>query len=263
MNFPPSPIPLNQINNYNISINPAKLITDNNFNPTHGLWMCNYCKTTFSTFNSASHHEELCPLNPLNMDPVPLSQLKVKYDTKHKLHTTTLSLPTDSQSLSERQCYVRSHLIELFSANEIDVTQGNSKGIKKINLYQIGFRCIYCKHMDSKYRSERSVSYPSTIRKIYQSIADMQRFHFGSCTQIPESVRVLYGRLKATRKRGKGCVMGYWCESARRIGLCDVGGRGIYMRNNEHESLKMQSLGCNDRRIREDVEKYQIRMELE
>jgi hypothetical protein len=59
--------------------------------------------------------------------------------------TYTFSIPTqDTQSLSNRQCYIRTHLIELFIANEMDVQSRPTKGKQKIYCGQVGIRCAYC-----------------------------------------------------------------------------------------------------------------------
>lgn len=59
--------------------------------------------------------------------------------------TYTFSIPTqDTQSLSNRQCYIRTHLIELFIANEEDVQSRPTKGKQKIYCGQVGIRCAYC-----------------------------------------------------------------------------------------------------------------------
>jgi hypothetical protein len=150
--------------------------------------------------------------------------------------TYLFSLPTDSQSLSDRQCYIRSNFIELFIATEHDVSARPAKGSQKIHVGQIGIRCAYCvvvdnnnasssslllggeeggsstnqrkvvvaKQQHQQPRVERAVCYPQSISRIYQTVADMQRRHFEKCTRIPVRVMGTYKSLKSTRPRGKG-----------------------------------------------------------
>eukprot|EP00986_Skeletonema_menzelii_P009566 scaffold4383_cov145-Skeletonema_menzelii.AAC.5 len=156
--------------------------------------------------------------------------------------TYLFSLPaTDSQSLSNRQCYIRSTLIELFLATEEDVASRPAKGSQKIHIGQVGIRCAYC--VDNKRnakhkllqelhrpRVERAVCFPQSISRIYQTVADMQRRHFEKCARIPVQVMGTYKSLKSTRPRGEGTPQEYWESSARKIGLVDSGVEGMGIR---------------------------------
>jgi len=133
-----------------------------------------------------------------------------------------LSTPLDTDSLSDRQCYVRSHFVELFIATSVDVSTRHSRGAQKLHLNQIGLRCAYCVKLKGRDRAERAICYPSSISRIYQTVADMQRFHFESCVAIPPKVLHAYKSLKTTRPRGVGSPQSYWDKSAREIGLVDT-----------------------------------------
>lgn len=135
--------------------------------------------------------------------------------------TFSLALPTDGQSLSDRQCYVRTHFVELFVATEADVSARHSRGAQKLHLNQVGLRCAYCAKLKPRDRAERAVCYPSSINRIYQTVADMQRFHFEACSAIPPKVLRIYKSLKTTRPRGVGSPQSYWDKSARELGLVD------------------------------------------
>ncbi|CAB9497263.1 expressed unknown protein [Seminavis robusta] len=132
-----------------------------------------------------------------------------------------LSLSTDSDSLSDRQCYVRTTMVEIFAASEKDVAARHTKGAQKLAVGQVGIRCVYCSHLRPRDRAERAVCYPSSISRIYQTVADMQRFHFEQCTEIPSEVREIYKSLKTTRPRGVGSPQTYWVQSAKVLGLAD------------------------------------------
>ena len=131
-------------------------------------------------------------------------------------------MPSDRDSLSDRQCYVRSEMVEIFAATEKDVTARHSKGAQKLIQGQVGIRCVHCSHLRPRDRAERAVCYPSSISRIYQTVADMQRFHFEQCREIPEHVRQIYKKLKTTRPRGVGSPQTYWMSSAKNLGLVDT-----------------------------------------
>eukprot|EP00978_Attheya_sp_CCMP212_P023230 scaffold70598_cov60-Attheya_sp.AAC.7 len=132
-----------------------------------------------------------------------------------------LSMPTDVESLSDRQCFVRSKFVEVFAATELDVSARHSKGAQKLIVGQVGIRCVFCRHLRPRDRAERAVCYPSSISRIYQTVADMQRFHFEACHEIPDEVRSLYKSLKTTRPRGVGSPQSYWVQSAKLMDLID------------------------------------------
>jgi hypothetical protein len=132
-----------------------------------------------------------------------------------------LSMPDDADSLSDRQCYVRAKFVEVFAATENDVAARHSKGAQKLTMGQVGIRCLHCAHLRPKDRAERAICYPSSISRIYQTVADMQRFHFEQCREIPDDVRRIYKSLKTTRPRGVGSPQVYWIQSAKLLHLVD------------------------------------------
>jgi hypothetical protein len=132
-----------------------------------------------------------------------------------------LAMPTDTDSLSDRQCYVRSEMVEIFAATEKDVAARHSKGAQKLVQGQVGIRCVHCSHLRPRDRAERAVCYPSSISRIYQTVADMQRFHFEQCREIPMEARKIYKSLKTTRPRGVGSPQTYWVQSAKLLDLVD------------------------------------------
>ena len=145
-----------------------------------------------------------------------------------------LSLSTDTDSLSDRQCYVRTTMVEIFAASEKDVAARHTKGAQKLMVGQVGIRCVYCSHLRPRDRAERAVCYPSSISRIYQTVADMQRFHFEQCTEIPNEVRDIYKSLKTTRPRGVGSPQTYWVQSAKILGLTDSDGGIRFQDSNEN-----------------------------
>ena len=134
----------------------------------------------------------------------------------------------DKGALSERHCYVRQCYIQAFTATASDVSSRHSKGAQKLNQGQVGVRCIFCSHLPHGDRAERAVCYPRSISRLYQTVADMQRFHFESCVCIPSRMRETYQALKTSRKRGQEKPQEYWIRSARELGLYDSPDGGIF-----------------------------------
>jgi len=133
-----------------------------------------------------------------------------------------LALESDAESLSDRQCYVRTTMVEIFGATEKDVTSRHTKGAQKLVIGQVGIRCVHCANLRTRDRAERAICYPSSISRIYQTVADMQRFHFEHCKAITDDIRKVYKTLKTTRPRGVGSPQTYWVQSAKVLGLADT-----------------------------------------
>jgi hypothetical protein len=211
-------------------------------------WACDYCQVaTFATYQEACNHERYCKMNPKHMTEKGSATLTAP---KHHENRTApnmvvssekstvsssssssssspetkllLCMPSDKQSLSDRQCYVRSNFVEIFEATDVDVSTRHSRGAQKLRVGQIGIRCMHCSHLEGRKRAERATCFPSSISRIYQTVADMQRFHFEACTGIPESMKTIYRNLKTTRPRGQGSPQSYWAKSARELGLVDT-----------------------------------------
>jgi len=182
-------------------------------------WACDFCEiASFRTYEEAYRHERNCPMNRNAISP---SRDDGNKNQDERLHMP-LAMPGDKDSLSDRQCYVRSHFVETFPADEEDVSARHSKGAQKLHAGQIGIRCKHCTGIAPKNRAERAVCYPSSISRIYQTVADMQRFHFEVCTSIPMEMKSLYRSLKTTRPRGMGSPQSYWISSAKKLGLIDT-----------------------------------------
>jgi len=204
-----------------------------NFQRASGSWACDHCQVaTFDSYQEALHHEQLCPMNQNRLKTH--SSGKLLPAQRDKLGIA-LSMPGDKDSLSDRQCYVRSYFVEAFSCTEDDVATRHSKGAQKLHVGQIGIRCRFCKHFSSKDRAERAMCYPSSVSRIYQTVADMQRFHFEACTAIPPEMKRIYKSLKTTRPRGVGSPQLYWIESAKELGFVDSS-HGIKMHRVASES---------------------------
>uniref|UniRef100_A0A7S4JKY7 Uncharacterized protein n=1 Tax=Odontella aurita TaxID=265563 RepID=A0A7S4JKY7_9STRA len=227
-------------------------------------WACDFCQAaTFRTYEEASAHEQVCPMNrhamatsprgapatptmhtspprtPRAQQRQPHAAVAAASSPKHDdgKCILLLSTPGDQESLSDRQCYVRREFVEVFTATDADVAARHSKGAQKLHAGQVGIRCVFCTHMHPKDRAERAMCYPSSISRIYQTVADMQRFHFEACTAIPEEMKHSYRNLKTTRPRGVGSPQSYWISSAKELGLVDTS-EGIHHAESSSPSAK-------------------------
>lgn len=137
-----------------------------------------------------------------------------------------LSLPEDKMALSPLRCFLRSQVCA-FSATAEDIAV-RAPTTFSITVGQVGIGCIHCVNQPAKLRSNRAVCFPFSISRIYQSVADIQRFHFGECKMLPPDVKEKFLSLqKASSKGSKGlATRQYWITSAKKLGLVDTP-RGI------------------------------------
>ena len=142
----------------------------------------------------------------------------------------SLSTNDDGIWLSEFLCFVRSQCVEVFAASQDDVAERMNS--KKVLLGQVGFRCRFCAHLPHRERTGRSSSFPSSIKRIYQSLTMMLRDHFTKCNAMPPQMNARYLCLKANANKGARRIDSrkYWTESARTLGLVDT----------KHDGLRFQ-----------------------
>jgi len=169
------------------------------------------------------------------------------------LGTTTLALATDDDFLSPLHCFMRRYCVEVFTATEADIHEprqhaGGSALCGRIQLGQVGIRCVHCKHRKSSLRRERAVCFPSSLKNIYHSIETWQRRHSLVCEDIPAWVKASMTELIQNSRSGAGGRRQYWEESARRIGLADTphGVRFIRTPGEQVEEVTV-NLGESDR----------------
>ena len=165
--------------------------------------------------------------------------------TQGRSSRLTLATPSDSKFLSPRQCLVRDELVEIFETSAEAVKKRHAKGAQQVVEGQIGIRCRHCANKPQEMRTERSVGYPSSIKRLYNTVADMQRFHFPYCQEIPKASLDRYKNYPSTAARSYNRVspQNYWISSAKAIGLVDAtkdGKRGIFLE-------KAQTLGSDPR----------------
>jgi len=145
----------------------------------------------------------------------------VKKDVQYHTGKANLSLPEDKTALSPLRCFLREN-VYAFSATAEDIAVRTPTTFSVV-LGQVGIGCIHCHSMRAKERSNRAVCFPFSIGRIYQSVADIQRFHLGECKMVPEPVRGKFLELQSASSKGsKGlATRQYWVTSAKKLGLVD------------------------------------------
>lgn len=133
-----------------------------------------------------------------------------------------LALPEDEKALSPLRCFLREQVCA-FSATEEDIAVRTPTTFS-VTVGQVGVACRHCLNEPAKSRLNRAVCFPSSIGRIYQSVADIQRYHLGECKMVPSDVKEQFTELQqASSKGSKGlATRQYWISSAKRIGLVDT-----------------------------------------
>jgi hypothetical protein len=138
----------------------------------------------------------------------------------------TLAVPEDKISLSPLRCFLREQVCA-FSATEEDIAVRTPTTFS-VSVGQVGIGCVHCLNQPAKLRLNRAVCFPFSIARIYQSVADIQRFHLGECKMVPPDVKAKFIALQSASSKGsKGlATRQYWVTSAKKVGLVDSS-RGI------------------------------------
>jgi len=133
-----------------------------------------------------------------------------------------LSIPEDKMSLSPLRCFLREQVCA-FSATEEDIAVRTPTTFA-VSVGQVGIGCIHCLGQPAKSRLNRAVCFPFSIGRIYQSVADIQRFHLSECKMVPKDTRETFLKLQSQSSKGsKGlATRQYWVTSAKKIGLVDT-----------------------------------------
>lgn len=133
-----------------------------------------------------------------------------------------LALAEDKTALSPLRCFLREQVCA-FSATDKDIAV-RAPTTFSIAVGQVGIGCIHCVKKAATLRSNRAVCFPFSIGRIYQSVADIQRFHFGECKNMPDDIKDKFLDLQSASSKGsKGlATRQYWVTSAKKIGLADT-----------------------------------------
>ena len=158
--------------------------------------------------------------------PLPVSSTNPEKEYQGKV---LLALPEDKDVLNPLRCFLRKNICA-FTASQLDISCSPTSA-KKSRLGQVGLGCIHCLTLPPNQRIKRSVCFPFNISRIYQSVADIQRFHFNECNMMPSDTRAEFTKLQGDSLKGSAGVSTktYWIDSAKRLGLAD-GPNGMYFR---------------------------------
>lgn len=182
-------------------------------------------ESTNTSVKSASSSRSDSMMSTESFDSAGSPETTVSLD-KYYDGNVPLALPEDKASLSPLRCFLREQVCA-FSATEEDIAV-RAPTTFSICVGQVGIGCIHCVKQPSKLRSNRAVCFPFSIGRIYQSVADIQRFHFTECKMLPADVKDKFLELQSASSKGsKGlATRQYWVTSAKKIGLVDTQ-RGI------------------------------------
>lgn len=139
----------------------------------------------------------------------------------HYFKRIRLVLPADRDYLSDRQIFVRSDMVEICEATDADVAARHATRGQKLNVGQVGIRCVHCAHLPLSDRAKYAVCYPSSTSRICKAIANMNHVHFEQCREIPPHVLKTYKTLKTTRPHGVSSKA-YWNKAAKKLGLVNT-----------------------------------------
>ncbi|KAG7346166.1 hypothetical protein IV203_005234 [Nitzschia inconspicua] len=134
----------------------------------------------------------------------------------------SLALPEDKMSLSPLRCFLRQQVCA-FTATEQDIAVRTPTTFS-VSIGQVGIGCIHCMHQPAKMRLNRAACFPFSIARIYQAVADIQRFHLSECKDVPKDVKDKFLELQSQSSKGsKGlATRQYWVTSAKKLGLADT-----------------------------------------
>ena len=178
--------------------------------------------------------------------PLPQLMGPIQESGERMTHTIPLSLPTclarsiDKFTMTAHQFFLRQQ-IEVFQANEEDVSSHIRGRNKPILLGQVGIRCRHCAHVPVMRRQKGSTYYPSNKYGIYQAAQNMSSSHLqcGLCSEMPASVKMQFARILMENTHSSHSRAGrpYWAESATQLGLVDTEDAGIRFISDQRKGL--------------------------
>ena len=102
----------------------------------------------------------------------------------------SLSLPVDSNFLSEVDCFLRSSCVELF------ISTGGEHHPPSSCPGQVGLRCIHCRRVPLQECTNEAVCYPTKREDVHECVKNFERFHLNSCPYVPPKIKARYQELK-------------------------------------------------------------------
>ena len=111
-----------------------------------------------------------------------------------------MSCGTDVHFLSPLHCFVRRH-VEFFEASQQDLAAPSPGRKVRIQLGQVGLRCIHCARLPPKQRVKRALCYPQSVGGIYHAVSNMKFDHFGICPGLSLHDKLEFQRLRQAAGR--------------------------------------------------------------
>ena len=189
-------------------------------NQRHGV-----CNSLFVELNTSKHtnllqiaREETSIQENQDQDYNSIEEPTKTRDTRT---TIFLSCADDKYTISKFQCFLRQQ-IEFFAATPEDVNTHSRGRNKKVEVGQVGIRCVHCSKQSVKERSKGTAYFPSTLEGIYQAAQNMNKYHFYSgCPTISETCKSQFNDTLSSRSCGGG-GKAYWSMSAEQKGLIET-----------------------------------------
>lgn len=167
-------------------------------------------------------------------------RLPVRYKSPiQQIQGPILYSPADDDVLSNAQILLRKQ-IELFAADEDDVSAITPGRKKEIHFGQVGIRCIYCAHVPVHLRTKGAVYYPSKLKGVYQAAQNMNASHFcDACTNIDPFLKAeLRANFEGKSTSGQGGKK-YWAESVSLLGVVETEDKGLRFDYGKKSANKM------------------------
>ena len=178
---------------------------------------------------SAGSFSAPCRALPFESRDELANSFEYQFPEKRYSGKVLLALPDDENFLSPLRCFLRMNVCA-FTASSHDIAVRTPTTFA-VRVGQVGVGCVHCLAVPPKARSNRAVCFPFAMSRIYQSVADIQRFHLGECRMMPSNVRAEFLKLQSESAKGSRglATRAYWTDSAKKIGLAD-GPTGMYFR---------------------------------
>ena len=133
-----------------------------------------------------------------------------------------LATVDDCLWLSERDCFIRSEMVDVFSANYTRSTEpDNPSSLAPVEIGQVGIRCVHCEAASPHACPHAYACYPTKLASLYETVTNFHKEHFKACPNIPKEVKATFNSLKGFGAKAKEETKQYWIDSARELGLSD------------------------------------------
>lgn len=205
---------------------------------SRGFWSCDFCKETFDVYEEARYHEtEECRHNrpseqstpvsssdlqrrqyQLSTAPLPRSAQKTvlpDYEAERRSSTTIIPLlgRHEECDLDEADAIACQNL-ELFGATLDHVADLEFRADAKLEIGQIGLRCIHCVNSPLAV-AKNGIVFPTCTEEFGDNIIKHISTHLSHCGMVPAPVREISQQASEKRRRAEIEQSSLWQEVAR------------------------------------------------